>query len=80
MEPALVRHVLLVRDPAAAEALAAEATADGYDVRIDTVDGGLTWIVRASDAAEHADTARAGLTALAARHGAEYEGWEAGRP
>ena len=80
MEPALVRHVLLVRDPAAAEALAAAVTADGYDVRIDTVDGGLTWIVRATDTAEHADTAREGLAALAARHGAEYEGWEAGRP
>lgn len=79
--PVHVRHVLLVNDPAAAEALAAAVRADGYDVRLDTHDGGWTWIVRASETALltplHAARARARLTSLASRHGAEYEGWEA---
>ena len=79
--PVLLRHVLLVNDPAAAEALAAAAGADGYDVRLDTHDGGWTWIVRATETAVltpvHAARARARLTSLASRHGAEYEGWEA---
>lgn len=79
--PVLLRHVLLVNDPAAAEALAAAAGAAGYDVRIDTLDGGWTWIVRATETAlltaVHAARARARLTSLASRHGAEYEGWEA---
>jgi hypothetical protein len=82
--PVLLRHVLLVRDPAQAEALAAAVTADGYDVRIDTVDGGLTWIVRASETAlltaVHVARARARFTSLASRHGAEYDGWEAAAP
>lgn len=82
--PVLVRHVLLVRDPAGAEALAAAVTADGYDVRIDTMDGGLTWIVRATETAlltaVHVARARARFTSLAARHGGEYEGWEAAAP
>ena len=82
--PVLLRHVLLVNDPAAAEALSAAALADGYDVRIDTHDGGWTWIVRATETAVltplHAARARARLTSLASRHGAEYEGWEAATP
>lgn len=82
--PVLLRHVLLVREPAAAEALGAAVTADGYDVRLDTVDGGLTWIVRASETAlltpVHVARARARFTSLASRHGAEYEGWEAATP
>lgn len=82
--PVLLRHVLLVNDPAAAEALAAAVGADGYEVRIDTSDGGWTWIVRASETAVltavHAARARARLTSLASRHGAEYEGWEAAAP
>ena len=83
-QPVLLRHVLLVNDPAAAEALAAAVRADGYDVRIDTSDGGWTWIVRASETtvltAVHAARARARLTSLASRHRAEYEGWEAAAP
>lgn len=82
--PVLVRHVLLIRDPAGAEALAAAVAADGYDVRLDTMDGGLTWIVRASETAVltpvHAARARARFTSLASRHGGEYEGWEAAVP
>ena len=82
--PVLVRHVLLVRDPADAEALAAAVTADGYDVRIDTMDGGVTWIVRANETAlltaVHVARARARFTSLASRHRAEYEGWEAAAP
>ena len=82
--PVLLRHVLLVNDPAAAEALAEAVRADGYDVRIDTHDGGWTWIVRATETAlltaVHAARARARLTSLASRHGAEYDGWEAAAP
>ena len=82
--PVLLRHVLLVNDPAAAEALAEAVRADGYDVRIDTHDGGWTWIVRATETAVltavHAARARARFTSLASRHGAEYEGWEAAAP
>lgn len=82
--PVAVRHVLLVHDPAAAEALAAAVRDDGYGVRIDTHDGGWTWIVRASETAlltpDHAAGARARLTSLASRHGAVYEGWEAATP
>lgn len=83
-KPVLLRHVLLVRDPAQAEALAAALTGDGYDVRIDTQDGGLTWIVRANETAlltpVHVARARARLTSLASRHRGEYEGWEAAAP
>jgi hypothetical protein len=66
-------HVLLVNEPAAAERLAGELRRSGYDVSIDTHDGGWTWIVRA------AETAAAGapgerLAALAEEYGAEYEG------
>ena len=82
--PVLLRHVLLVNDPAAAEAVAAAVRDDGYDVRIDTHDGGWTWIVRATETAlltaVHVARARARLTSLASRHGAEYEGWEAATP
>ena len=78
--PVTVSHVLLVNDPAAAEALAAAARDGGYDVRLDTSDGGWTWIVRASETAlltpARAALARARFTALAARYNAEYEGWE----
>lgn len=83
-KPVLLRHVLLVREPAAAEALAAVVTEDGYDVRIDTQDGGLTWIVRANETAlltaVHVARARARLTSLASRHRGQYEGWEAAAP
>jgi hypothetical protein len=68
--------VLLVNDPARAEALAAEVRTAGYDVRIDTHDGGWTWIVAA--AGTEADAAWFG--AAAARHGAEYEGSEPWAP
>lgn len=82
--PVLLRHVLLVRDPAQAEALAAALPGEGYEVRIDTVDGGLTWIVRANETAlltaVHVARARARLTSLASRHRGEYEGWEAAAP
>lgn len=82
--PLLLRHVLLVNDPAAAEALAAAVREDGYDVRLDTHDGGWTWIVHAAETAVltpvHAARARARLTSLASRHGAEYEGWQAAAP
>jgi hypothetical protein len=79
---AVVRHVLLVHDPAAAERLAAEVRAAGYDASIDTHDGGWTWIVRATEPsteppAEPAAGSRERLAGLAARHGAEYEGWQA---
>jgi hypothetical protein len=83
-KPVLLRHVLLVRDPGQAEALAAALTAEGYEVRIDTQDGGLTWIVRANETATlsavHVARARARLTSLASRHRGEYEGWEAAAP
>ena len=83
-KPVLVRHVLLVRDPARAEALAAACAADGYETRIDTMDGGLTWIVRASETAlltaVSVARARARFTSLASRHRGEYEGWEAAAP
>jgi hypothetical protein len=83
-KPVLLRHVLLVRDPGQAEALAAVVTEDGYDVRIDTQDGGLTWIVRANETAlltaVHVARARARLTSLASRHRGQYEGWEAAAP
>ena len=83
-KPVLLRHVLLVRDPAQAEALAAALSADAYDVRIDTQDGGLTWIVRANETAlltpVHVARARARLTSLASRHRGEYDGWEAAAP
>jgi hypothetical protein len=83
-KPVLLRHVLLTNDPAAAEALAAAATADGYDTKIDTHDGGWTWIVTARETAlltaVHAARARARFTSLASRHQAEYEGWEAAAP
>jgi hypothetical protein len=79
--PVLLRHVLLVNDPAGAEALHAAVLSDGYDARIDTHDGGWTWIVTATETVVltplHAARARARLTSLASRHGAEYEGWEA---
>jgi hypothetical protein len=82
--PVLLRHVLLVHDPAAAEALRAAVAADGYDVRIDTHDGGYTWIVTGSETVVltplHAAQARARFTSLASRHGATYEGWEAAAP
>jgi hypothetical protein len=71
----VVRHVLLLHDPAAAERLAAEARAAAYDVAIDTHDGGWTWIVGVTEPGERpADEPR--LVALAAAYGAEYEGWE----
>jgi hypothetical protein len=83
-KPVLLRHVLLVHDPAAAEALAAAVREDGYDVRLDTSDGGWTWIIRATETVlltpVHAARARARFTSLASRHGAEYEGWEAAAP
>jgi hypothetical protein len=79
--PLLLRHVLLVNDPAAAESLHAAVAADGYDARLDTHDGGWTWIVTATETVlltpVHAARARARFTSLAARHHAEYEGWEA---
>ena len=78
--PIRVRHVLLVHDPAAAETLAALVGAEGYDATIDTHDGGWTWIVGAARTVTlspaYAAEARVALTMLAARHGAEYEGWE----
>lgn len=78
--PLRVRHVLLVHDPAAAEALASSVRGEGYDVTIDTHDGGWTWIVGAAETVTlspaYAAAARAALTVLATRHGAEYEGWE----
>ncbi|HEU0129575.1 MAG TPA: ribonuclease E inhibitor RraB [Mycobacteriales bacterium] len=83
-QPLLLRHVLLVRDPAAAEGLTAAVRAEGYDVRLNTVDGGLTWIVVATETAlltpVHAARARARFTSLASRHGAAYDGWEAAAP
>ena len=83
-QPVLLRHVLLVHNPAAAEALAAAVTADGYDVKLDTSDGGWTWIVTARETvlltAVHAARARARFTSLASRHSAEYEGLEAAAP
>ena len=83
-KPVLLRHVLLVHDPHAAEALAAAVSADGYDTGLDTSDGGWTWIVRATETAlltpVHAARARARFASLASRHGAEYEGWEAAAP
>lgn len=69
------RHVLLVNDPARAEALAAALRSAGHDVRIDTHDGGWTWIVLVTG-----DVEEAWLGALAARHGAEYEGSEPATP
>ena len=78
--PLRVRHVLLVHDPAAAERLASLVGDEGYDATIDTHDGGWTWIVGAARTVTlspgYAAEARATLTVLAARHGAEYEGWE----
>lgn len=83
-KPVLLRHVLLVRDPAQAEALAAAVREDGYDVRIDTADGGVTWIILATETAlltaVHVARARARFTSLASRHRGEYEGWEAAAP
>jgi hypothetical protein len=83
-KPVLLRHVLLVRDPAQAEALAAALRGDRYDVRIDTADGGVTWILLATETAlltaVHVARARARLTSLASRHAGEYEGWEAATP
>ncbi len=83
-KPVLLRHVLLVRDPAQAEALAAAVRGDGYDVRFDTADGGVTWIVLATEtallSAVHVARARARFTSLASRHAGEYEGWEAAAP
>jgi hypothetical protein len=73
-------HVLLVHDPAAAERLAAAVGEAGYEARIDTHDGGWTWIVSGSETAlltpAYAAAARAALSVLAARHAAEYEGWQ----
>ena len=78
--PLALRHVLLVHDPAAAERLAVAVGEAGYDARIDTHDGGWTWIVSAAETAlltaAHAAAARAVLGVLAAQHGADYEGWE----
>lgn len=78
--PVALRHVMLTNDPAAAEALAVAVREAGYDVRIDTHDGGWTWIVAASETAlltpSHAASARAALGSLARRHRAEYEGWD----
>jgi hypothetical protein len=68
--------VLLVRDPAGAEAVAARARAAGYGVTLDTADGGYTWIVRAGEPVGVAG-AEGWLVALAAAHGGEYEGREA---
>jgi hypothetical protein len=82
--PVLLRHVLLVHDPGAAETLRAAVAADGYDVRIDTHDGGWTWIVTGTETVLltplHAARARARFTSLASRHGATYDGWEAAAP
>lgn len=75
-----LQHVLLVNDPAAAEALAAELRAGEYDVAIDTHDGGWTWIVRvAEDEAltpAEAERARAWFVRVGERYGAAYEGWD----
>lgn len=84
-QPVLIRHVLLVNDAAAAEALAAAVATEGYDTRIDTRDGGWTWIVAATETTADLSPARtararARMTSLAARHGAEYEGWHAATP
>ena len=79
--PVQVSHVLLVHDPAAAERLAAAVRDAGYEARLDTSDGGWTWIIRGTETATitpaYAAAARERLAGLAARHGAEYEGWEA---
>lgn len=76
----VVRHVLLVNDPAAAEALAVDVRAAGYDAGIDTHDGGWTWIVGAARTVTLTPAVVAGdrdvLIPLAERHGAAYEGWE----
>jgi hypothetical protein len=71
-----VRHVLLVRDPAAAEAAAAALRAEGFEVTLDTHDGGFTWIVRAARTAPLTAGQVAWVRAVAARNGGEYEGWE----
>jgi hypothetical protein len=69
-------HVLLLHEPAAAERLAGELRGAGYDVSIDTHDGGWTWIVRAAETAPGgaSEGAAARLADLAAGYGAEYEG------
>lgn len=74
--PVHVRHVLLVRDPAAAEAAAATLRAGGYDVTLDTSDGGWTWIVRAAATALLTPEHVARVRGVAAGNGGEYEGWE----
>lgn len=75
--PVHVRHVLLVRDPAAAEAAAATLREGGYDVTLDTSDGGWTWIVRAAETAALTPEHVARVRGVAAANGGEYEGWEA---
>lgn len=65
-----VTHVLLLHDPARAEALAAAVAAAGYESRIDTHDGGFTWIVSGVGSVD--DAAR--FVAFAGEYGAEYEG------
>ena len=68
--------MLLVNDPARAEELAAALRQAGWTVRIDTHDGGWTWIVSAAGEGGDAEW----FAALAARHGAEYEGAESAAP
>jgi hypothetical protein len=72
MPEVLGRHVLLTNDPAAAERLVAALRAASYEPKVDTHDGGWTWIVSVV-APEQAEER---VAAVGAADGAAYDGWE----
>lgn len=74
-EPQPAQHFIYFRDEAAARAAAGDARGQGFAVELSEAAG--EWVLVASSASFDIPSGRGRLEELAARHGGDYDGWEA---